>query len=1138
DHVYTALVTVNVALSGTFSCTVAANDIVRNEDSVVILVVKDDSPPIIRRFATNDPDTTYRNREIIEFQVFVDSNLVDPGEPGLTITADFSRIDDNYHAGAEVVSDDGAGTYTITYTISWNNSQPDANDLPIRVVATDGAGNFDIDTWYVSLDNEGPTMDSLAIADLRIGTDSALDQILNDNDTFTAVAKDAAQEIMAMEYFVDVLGNDSAGTALAPLDGAYNSTTETTVGTLDITSLAEGLHTLYVHAQDTAGNWGEYRSETFIVDRIGPEISNVTITYPGSQTTVAVGDTITITADVRDATTRVDTVWVDATALNTASNAQRLFDDGTNGDAVAGDHVYTALVTVNVALSGTFSCTVAANDIVRNEDSVVILVVKDDSPPIIRRFATNDPDTRYRNGQTITFQVFIDSNLADPGEVGLTVTADFSLIDAAYHSGAEIVSDDGGGTYTISYTISEENSLSDRTDSPITVRATDGAGNFDTEIWRVSLDNSGPTMDSLVISDLQIGTDSAFDQLLNDNDTFIAVGVDATQTIAAMEYFIDVLGNDSAGTAIPPLDGAFDSARDTGLGTLDLSPLDEGLHTLYVHAQDTTGNWGAYAAETFIVDRVAPKIQDVRIDLGGETFASDGETVTIEATVWDVTTEVDTVYLDATNLNGNPFVPMLDNGKNGDEAAGDDVYTAQVFVSTGRANGETVIRIYAADIVVNTGVRSDSVFLVNAESPVIQYVFVDDVDTVFANGQTIRLEAYVTVSGQPAPGLTVTADFLQIDTTYIAGAEVVADDQNGTYAIRYTIAENNTTPNSDSLPVIVTARSAFGADSFVIYLALAGSASGDIVDPYLAELIEPDSGSSVRTTVRLRARAGDTAGLDRVEFWRVDPTGDTIRITQVELSGETEVQLDYTWDVQHESEGIHQLFVIAYDQGGNSLTSPFVTLQIDRTAPDSFSVVVENISGIRTQVFTAGETIVIIVTTGEVGDSVTADFSAIDSEYQPGDEQPFLVLGNGVYEIDYRISPSNTRVDGTYVVPVTVSDSAGNTATKAVAIRLQSPTARTLPSPNPFVEGVSGRSFVAGDLSTGILFRPMQPGATLEIFTLGGRLVQRLTASGGQPYVHWDVRNTTGRSVASGYYIYVVRNPNGSRWTGKVAIVR
>lgn len=103
-----------------------------------------------------------------------------------------------------------------------------------------------------------------------------------------------------------------------------------------------------------------------------------------------------------------------------------------------------------------------------------------------------------------------------------------------------------------------------------------------------------------------------------------------------------------------------------------------------------------------------------------------------------------------------------------------------------------------------------------------------------------------------------------------------------------------------------------------------------------------------------------------------------------------------------------------------------VTATIDETVP-VFTSVTDGLFYKNT------DTITLTATLDEADYDVTADFSAIDSEYTKGDED---VVDGPVYTITYEISEDNTMADDEYTITVTAEDEAGNTAIDTIDITL------------------------------------------------------------------------------------------------------
>lgn len=86
---------------------------------------------------------------------------------------------------------------------------------------------------------------------------ATIDDSRNGNDPIAAAA-----------YSIDVpvWEEDALTIPLRPIDGTFNSTVEEVTGIIDLSNLALGRHTLFLHGQDARGNWGPMSAAFFNVD--------------------------------------------------------------------------------------------------------------------------------------------------------------------------------------------------------------------------------------------------------------------------------------------------------------------------------------------------------------------------------------------------------------------------------------------------------------------------------------------------------------------------------------------------------------------------------------------------------------------------------------------------------------------------------------------------------------------------------------------------------------------------------------------------------------------------------------------------------------------------------------------------------
>jgi hypothetical protein len=72
---------------------------------------------------------------------------------------------------------------------------------------------------------------------------------------------------------------------------------------------------------------------------------------------------------------------------------------------------------------------------------------------------------------------------------------------------------------------------------------------------------------------------------------------------------------------------------------------------------------------------------------------------------------------------------------------------------------------------------------------------------------------------------------------------------------------------------------------------------------------------------------------------------------------------------------------------------------------------------------------------------------------------------------------------------------------------------------------------------TVITFANLAPGSTIRVYTIMGELVNTLTDIDANGKITWDVKNSNGANVASGVYIYQIKNSYSEK-RGKLMVVR
>jgi Cu/Zn superoxide dismutase len=77
-------------------------------------------------------------------------------------------------------------------------------------------------------------------------------------------------KVEAMEYFIGEEGLSGTGTAVVPVDGAFDEQTEEFEFMINTTGLEPGDHAIYVHAMER-GKWGPMNRAAFAIEFPEPE---------------------------------------------------------------------------------------------------------------------------------------------------------------------------------------------------------------------------------------------------------------------------------------------------------------------------------------------------------------------------------------------------------------------------------------------------------------------------------------------------------------------------------------------------------------------------------------------------------------------------------------------------------------------------------------------------------------------------------------------------------------------------------------------------------------------------------------------------------------------------------------------------
>ncbi len=430
-------------------------------------------------------------------------------------------------------------------------------------------------TWTTSC--AGPVTSRVQAPDTTAGTAA-----LAFSAYVTPCAAAPATTVTAAEYFVDTVGADGSGTAIAlgpnPLSGS--------VPQAQILGLSEGRHTIYVHGRDSTGAWGEVSSDTFIVARIGPAVSAVTL--DPSPTNHAPGTThLSATADATahpGRTVAAAEYFVDPVGTPAPGSGHAL---------TLGGNAATAAVDGDVPLAslaaGVHTIRIEAQDDLGHWGAPAsIQLVIDLAGPVTTSVAVSpNPNNGTLAPDGYPGVVWVTATVTDAGPNSSAVKSAEGFIDPAgtpaSSTGWTMMPVDGAFDQPVEQVyaqipLSEISILSDGSHT-FSVRGLDAAGNWGAlATGTLQIDKTGPVITAATLTPAS--------RQRGQSTTLNATAADGS-FVDRFEYFLD----QGPATSVTVTLG---SPRSITRSITVPSQTSGQLHYVFVRAHDGAGNWGAW----------------------------------------------------------------------------------------------------------------------------------------------------------------------------------------------------------------------------------------------------------------------------------------------------------------------------------------------------------------------------------------------------------------------------------------------------------------------------------------------------------------------------------------------------------------
>jgi len=321
-------------------------------------------------------------------------------------------------------------------------------------------------------------------------------------------------------------------------------------------------------------------------DTTGPLLSSIALAPNPSTGAVPV----TLSFNANDSTT----------GNNNVTAAEYWIDAGAHTSITIGPPAPSVSLTATIPAGlsvGTHVVSVRAQDAVGNWSATgtINLVVDNVGPTSSGLSLTPNPS----NGAVSVALSFTASDVASGNS---NVTAAEYWVDAGPHQPISVSAP--APVKTLNATIPAGLSAGSHV---VSVRSQDALGNWgNTATINLIIDQTGPVTSSVSAVP---NPNNGF-QGLNTSTPAVRVSANFNDTstggssIAAAEGFIDVVGTTGSGFVFSATDGAFNTSNENGFGDIPLAvigTLSTGNHTIYIHAKDAAGNWGANSTTVLVI---------------------------------------------------------------------------------------------------------------------------------------------------------------------------------------------------------------------------------------------------------------------------------------------------------------------------------------------------------------------------------------------------------------------------------------------------------------------------------------------------------------------------------------------------------
>ena len=574
----TSMTTLGCGAEGAHTLTIKAYDNVsnKNESETITLTVDNDAPSVFNMNSNTSYNFTKNNATEINITV----NVSDYINPTYNITLRNSSIDFNASTNLTLVT--GTMNGSSNWRLTQNLTQFGCPD------STSKTGAIACRLTFNTSDLLGRTNSSENITIYIDGTaPNVTDKVTTNQSAEATNVYNSSQLFNISATIVDNIASVTLNSTSLSQHPDNNQVWNVTTSGSSLGCTERNCSFNFI-ATDKAGNINSTENLSILIDDSPPQVENMTTNLTVNQNRTKSDIDIRINATLWDRLTNVTEAKITAGSTTTS-----LFNATTN--RVKGQwNVSGTPAALGCTANAESNCTITftARDLVRNKNATETMkLVVDDLKPRVFGLTVNESSVSSTS-QEIYIRVAVnDSNLNGFG-VNSNVTLHSTTNNLTLKRNSSI--DDNTFYWDNVTTASALGCTSDGA-CTITINATDDVGNKNNSISAIfQVDTSAPTISGVNVAPNPVNA------LLQ--DLTVTAQVQDSQSVNGSRAYID------GHTNYYYLSGTFGGTNVNVTGAVDLdtacggSACTEGVHTVYVQANNSVGTWGTVGNITFTID--------------------------------------------------------------------------------------------------------------------------------------------------------------------------------------------------------------------------------------------------------------------------------------------------------------------------------------------------------------------------------------------------------------------------------------------------------------------------------------------------------------------------------------------------------